>query len=125
MSTVIQAAHYAENELALSQDPIIRDMAAAMQGVPRETYLNGEGRPNWSFMKGAGDEYHRRGGKLIEHIGGPANAVLMVLAEWDEREPGFDYRRHRMAEETNLRPGTPEWAMLLEACRQFDEKAGA
>lgn len=88
----IEANHYRETRAKLVADPIIQAMAAEIQQrVTLEEALayfthNGTRRgtdegdgPTHRFMGQALDEYKKRGGTVDTHIGGPAEAVLIIL----------------------------------------------
>jgi hypothetical protein len=81
--TVIAAPHYAETVAQLVNDPHIIDMAHGLMATPMEDLVNPSGSPRHEFMMGALAEYNKRtaeGGGIPTHIGGPADAVLQVLA---------------------------------------------
>jgi hypothetical protein len=81
--TVIAAPHYAETVAQLVNDPHIIDMAHGLMATPMEDIVNPSGSPRHEFMMGALAEYNKRtgeGGGIPTHIGGPADAVLQVLA---------------------------------------------
>lgn len=88
MST-IEGPEYQKTRDALKDDPIIQAMATEMT-VAWETNrfefvhpakVNERFQPRWEFMSGCGREYHRRGGELGHHIGGPAEAIIEILTE--------------------------------------------
>lgn len=75
----IEAAHYGETRTALVADPIIIAMAQGLAGIPLAELQHEDGGPVWQFMSAASDEYHKRGGTIQAHIGGPAEALLILL----------------------------------------------
>ncbi|AIT13403.1 hypothetical protein PBI_EQUEMIOH13_87 [Mycobacterium phage Equemioh13] len=82
--TVIRAAHYAENEALLQNDPIVLAMANEIASDPnRGKVINGfthdDGSARFEFMQMANGEYRRRGGTANEHIGAVAAAILALL----------------------------------------------
>jgi len=81
MSYGIEAEHYGQTRKALKADPIIRDMAGGLAGVPMSELVHEEGTPRHEFMMAALREYQARGGQIGTHIGGPAEALLELLRE--------------------------------------------
>lgn len=76
-------SHYADTVAQLVNDPHIIDMANGLMAMPMEDLVHANGRPRHEFMMGALDEYNKRtaeGGGIGTHIGGPVDAVLIVLA---------------------------------------------
>jgi hypothetical protein len=82
----IEASHYGETRKALAADPIIRAMADGVRHMTRPELAHEDGTPLYEFMSRASDEYHNRGGKIQTHIGGPAEAILIVLGEQQESD---------------------------------------
>lgn len=81
MST-IRAAHYAETEQALAEDPIVHGLAAGVSKTDRDEIAHPGGTPRHDFMGAANAEYRERGGKIdARHIGAVASAILAVLDE--------------------------------------------
>ena len=84
--TVIRAAHYDETVKALMADPIIRDMVGGLvndQSIEAKTAVHNLRTTGWApgFMQVALREYTARGGKVETHIGGPAEAITLILRE--------------------------------------------
>lgn len=75
----IRAAHYDDDEKRLSEDPIVKQMAAEL---PNDgflgRYLHESGEPTFNFMLTANKEYRKRGGTDGAHIGCIAHAILMI-----------------------------------------------
>lgn len=115
----IEADHYRTTRKELAADPLIRDMAAGLEGVPLDQLQHAPGEPRGPFMMGALEEYRKRGGTIGSHIGGPAQAILGVIAEWTERSP-LSWARQCTAETLGIPFGTPEWDALEAACAEFD-----
>lgn len=90
--TVICAAHYAEAVAALAADPIVIDMAAGLTDVCRIKLASADGTPHWDLMRGANDEYAKRGGKGVphQHIGAVAEALLSILDHPDPDPAALD-----------------------------------
>ena len=79
---VIKAKHYGETEARLAKDPIVKEMAKGLAGVPMDEMVHEDGEtPRFEFMQAANAEYRERGGEDGGHIGAVANALLKVLAE--------------------------------------------
>ncbi|QUE25764.1 hypothetical protein SEA_SMEAGAN_90 [Mycobacterium phage Smeagan] len=87
--TVIEAAHYGENQRALQQDPIIVAMSVEMNAAPdniKASWSHASGEPTFEFMQIANREFDRRakaaGGGYVaaESIGAVAKALLANLA---------------------------------------------
>jgi hypothetical protein len=74
----IEAAHYGEARRALTQDPIVQDMAHGLAYVPRSTLVHDDGTPRFEFMTRANAEYARRGGKGQAHMGAVAEALMLL-----------------------------------------------
>ena len=78
----IEAEHYQQNRERLAQDPVVRAMAEGVRGVPRDQLAHDSGSPRYEFMLAALREYEKRAGHSAEcHIGGVAEAILMILGE--------------------------------------------
>jgi len=80
----IEAEHYQQNRERLAQDPVVRAMAEGVRGVPLDQLAHdGPGlNPRYEFMLAALREYEKRAGHPAEcHIGGVAEAILMILGE--------------------------------------------
>ncbi|QGJ90983.1 hypothetical protein SEA_BIANCATRI92_85 [Mycobacterium phage BiancaTri92] len=82
--TVIAAAHYAENERALQNDPIVLQMANEIGADPQrgkliDGWTHDGGSARFEFIQMVNREYARRGGKANEHIGAVAAAILALL----------------------------------------------
>lgn len=82
----ITSDRYQQVEKALSEDPIIAEMAKEIQDgieaghVSQSNFVHSDGStPRWEFMQRALDEYKKRGGTIESHIGGPARAVLAIV----------------------------------------------
>jgi hypothetical protein len=82
----IEDEHYGETRRALMADPIIRDMAEGVRHMATWDLAHADGAPRFEFMNGALREYKRRGGTIPTHIGGPAEAILALLAGADDTE---------------------------------------
>ncbi|AIS73850.1 hypothetical protein SEA_SNAPTAP_87 [Mycobacterium phage SnapTap] len=81
--TVIEAAHYGENQRALQQDPIVVAMSVEMNAAPanvKASWTHNDGGPTFEFMQIANREFDRRGGTGAESIGAVAKALLANLA---------------------------------------------
>lgn len=84
----IQAAHYAETEKRLADDPIVVALAAdviagvAQGSVSLDMFRHDSGTPRHGFMGNANAEYRRRGGTDGGHIGAVANAILAVVDDF-------------------------------------------
>lgn len=78
---VLESDDYRKTREALKADPIIRDMAGGVRDHPLDELQHEDGNPRWEFMSAALEEYKSRGGKIATHIGGPAEAILMILKE--------------------------------------------
>ena len=76
---VIRDKHYGEAVTTLANDPIVINMALAMQGTPREQMSDGSGGPSFDFMQAANREYDNRGGTFHAHIGAVAEAIFKIL----------------------------------------------
>lgn len=79
MSGVIEAEHYREARQALCADPIVQDMAAGVRHEPLDELQHESGTPRFEFMLAANEEYRSRGGKVTAHLGGVAEAILLIL----------------------------------------------
>jgi hypothetical protein len=81
--SVIESEDYGKTRALLKRDPIIKAMAneITLTGGPVDAFAHESGTPKFPFMKSALDEYHKRGGKVETHIGGPAEAILELLKE--------------------------------------------
>jgi len=76
----IEADHYGETRERLVNDPIVQRMAEGVRGVPRDELAHPEGNPRYGFMMSALREYRARTGREPDcHIGGVAEAILMIL----------------------------------------------
>lgn len=75
----IRAKHYDEAVTKLADDPIVINMALAMQGTPREQFADSGGGPSFNFMQAANREYSSRGGTFHAHIGAVAEAIFKIL----------------------------------------------
>ena len=76
---VIRDKHYGEAVTKLANDPIVINMALAMQGTLREQMADGSGGPSFDFMQAANREYDNRGGTFHAHIGAVAEAIFKIL----------------------------------------------
>jgi len=74
-----KAAHDAEIERRLMDDPIVRDMAEGVRAMNPAELAHGSGKPRHAFMLAANDEYRNRGGTDGGHLGAIANAILALL----------------------------------------------
>lgn len=74
----IEAEHYEAARVALMADPIITAMAADIGAAKDGAGLDIN---SWSFTTAAMREYLRRGGTIMSHIGGPAEAIRRLLDE--------------------------------------------
>ena len=80
--SVIESAEYGETRRRLAADPIVRAMAEGVRHEPRSRMAHDSGTPRGEFMLAALREYDRRAGHPANcHIGGVAEAILMVLDE--------------------------------------------
>ena len=82
----IRAAHYGETERALTEDPIVRQMASELPwNELKERFTHDDGEPNFDFMMIANEEYRNRGGEFDGplHIGAIATAIVMIFDEED------------------------------------------
>ena len=80
----IRAAHYSETEQALTQDPIVRQLASQLPwNELKERFTHDNGAPNFDFMMRANEAYHERGGEFDGplHIGAIATAIIMIIEE--------------------------------------------
>lgn len=81
--TVIKAAHYAETEKRLTQDPIVIAMAEELRDAVPRTEMVHPGPPGdtlrFEFMQAANKEYRKRGGTDGGHIGAVGRAIINVL----------------------------------------------
>lgn len=82
----IVSDRYRQAEKALSEDPIIVDLAKEIREaleashVELSNFVHSDGdTPRWEFMQNAAREYRTRGGTIESHIGGPARAILAVV----------------------------------------------
>lgn len=83
---VLESDDYRKTREALKADPIIQAMAAEIQqkfnlNAAMAAFTHGEPnfQPNFNFMSRCLDEYKARGGTIGSHIGGPAQAIVMIL----------------------------------------------
>ena len=76
---VIRDKHYGEAVTTLANDPIVINMALAMQGTPREQMADSSAGPSFDFMQAANREYDNRGGTFHAHIGAVAEAIFKIL----------------------------------------------
>lgn len=51
-------------------------MALGLKSIPREQLVHENGKPQFEFMQRANSTYTLRGGKIHEHIGAVAEAIL-------------------------------------------------
>ena len=78
MTTVIEADHYRTTRDGLTTDPIIRQLATELSGTTEgDALIAGTFVPG--LMQAALNEYRRRGGTRATHIGGPVEAVALIL----------------------------------------------
>jgi hypothetical protein len=90
MTHVIEDDSYRNTVAALMQDEIIIKMAADMRGIDMTPYLHNDGSANHTLMMAALNEYKHRAELLNvkpigSHIGGPAQAILNLLAETEDQ----------------------------------------
>ena len=76
---VIRDRHYDDAVTKLANDPIVINMALAMQSTPREQMSDSSGGPSFDFMNAANREYNSRGGTFHAHIGAVAEAIFKIL----------------------------------------------
>ena len=76
---VIRDRHYDDAVTKLANDPIVINMALAMQNTPREQMADSGGGPSFDFMQAANREYDNRGGTFHAHIGAVAEAIFKIL----------------------------------------------
>lgn len=81
-----RAAHYAETERRLQQDPLVQQMAIdiGVSGDPKSTFAHDNGTPRHEFMLASNERYRELGGTDGGHLGAIANAVLALAYEEDE-----------------------------------------
>lgn len=86
MGGVFEAGHYRQAREQLIADPIIQAMATDLREglahgiVEMGALVHDEtDNPNYDFMLSTLDEYHKRGGQVPTHIGGPAEAILTIV----------------------------------------------
>lgn len=97
-TSVIESPRYEATRRALIADPIIQALAHEVgQSLhdPKLNLVHEDGSPTFSFTTAALEEYHKRGGQVPTHIGGPAQAILRLLAQ--EREGHGAQPRPRFA----------------------------
>ncbi|AYR03461.1 hypothetical protein SEA_POPCICLE_83 [Mycobacterium phage Popcicle] len=76
----IEARHYEETRVRLTEDPIVKAMAEELHGVPREHLVHDDGTtPRFEFTLAANREYAKRGGTDGGHIGAIAEAILRLI----------------------------------------------
>ena len=76
---VIESEDYRRTRLALMADPIIQWMEQDISRLPdHEIMQEDDETPTYNFMIGALEQYKRLGGEIRTHIGGPAEAVIML-----------------------------------------------
>lgn len=83
--TIIEARHYGDARRVLRNDPIVKDMARGLVDVPLDALTHEDGSPRFEFMQRANREYAKRGGTNQAHIGGVAEALLMILNSFDNK----------------------------------------
>jgi hypothetical protein len=83
MIMAIEAESYQATREALMADPIIQAMADVVPPLAVAGLSDDDGEPTWGFIRKAMDTYARLGGTVETHIGGPAEAVLMIVRERD------------------------------------------
>jgi hypothetical protein len=86
----LRAEHYKEAVENLKRDPIIQKMADELKdawAVRTDT---------WEFNSSALYEYHKRGGKVETHIGGPAEAIRELVEERNDQEIAWLSQRGRL-----------------------------
>jgi phage baseplate assembly protein W len=72
--TTIRSEVYGATVRALVDDPIVQAMADGVRELP-EDELN-----SFAFMTAALREYQNRGGQIVSHIGGVAEAIRQLLS---------------------------------------------
>lgn len=82
----IRAAHYAETERRLQQDPIVQQMAQDVRrsGDPKSEFAHDNGTPRHGFMGAANARYRELGGTDGGHLGAIPTAVLALAYDQDE-----------------------------------------
>jgi hypothetical protein len=82
---IVVNSRYERTHQALMKDPIIIAMA---DEIPKgHEVANGDSVSadlNWQFIRAALDTYHRRGGKIETHIGGPSTAIRRLVEARDK-----------------------------------------
>lgn len=61
---MLRSAEYAKTEEALSNDPVVIEMASDLRrsGAPKSDFAHDDGGPRHAFMIAANDRYFERGG---------------------------------------------------------------
>lgn len=78
----MRASHYNAVVATLMADDIIIALARDITDVALVTYP--DGIPTYEFMIAASNEYNRRGGLALTHMGGPAEAIVALRRRWNE-----------------------------------------
>lgn len=92
---VIESEQYATTRTRLTQDPVVRAMAAELYAgiragkVTSASLFHDDGSPRFELMQRTNAEYVARGGESNEarHIGAIAEAIVLVWNETPEPEP--------------------------------------
>lgn len=112
---VIEADHYRETRKTLMADPIIGAMAMGLPGGLEEAETSG-------FMQAALSQYHKRGGQVQTHIGGPAEAIKALLSEAQDSE--LNAAQICKAHELGMDPKLAERAVAAKVVEEDAECQG-
>ncbi len=79
----LESREYGEARAVLVAETIVQDMhmGLLMGGTTVEELTHGDGTPQMTFMMAANNEYTKRGGTNLAHIGAVAEALLILMQD--------------------------------------------
>lgn len=125
---VIESEQYATTRTRLTQDPIVREMAAELYAgirdgkVTSESLFHDDGSPRFELMQRTNAQYAARGGQAGGHIGAIAEAIVQI---WNETPTPSTPKLHMLLVEK----ATGEWVAVgfpsRDAARDFQDQIEA
>lgn len=77
----LASREYGEARAVLVAETIVQDMAKGLAGNSISSLTHGDGTPQMTFMMAANNEYTKRGGTNLAHIGAVAEALLILMKD--------------------------------------------